>query len=179
MDSTIECLTFAFNAIGYGISPKDFHDITNNDMLKRISPKDIIGYENKNRKNVPPCGYQIFFPQLHKLWQSHKNLINTIMEQHDVSKHRETIYVGGRCRLDAPENFFESLGIPNDPSIRSQYWPLAEIILKNNPKIPNIDRQTQEVKDFRYLENLIIDFEEFIKQTGICALSDIQKIFQK
>jgi hypothetical protein len=179
MDSAIECLTFALNAIGYAISPKHFRDITSNYILKKISPKDIIGYENKkNRKDVPPPGYENFFPNLHKLWQSHEGLINTIMEQHDVSKHRETIYVGGQCRLDVPENFFESLGTPDDPSIRGQYWPMAEIILKNDPKIPNIDRQTQEVKDFIYLENLIMDFEKFIKQTGICALSDIQEYFK-
>jgi len=174
MDSSIECLTFALNSLGYAIANNDFCDISGGNKLKRISPKNIIGDKNdKNLINKPLPGYKKYFPTLEKLWRDKIQLIEIIMEQHDVSKHRETIFEGGKCRLDAPINFYETLGVSNEPAIRSRFWPMAEIILRNNPKMPRIQRKPQEISDFKYLEDLMLEYSDFIEKTGEYLLRDL------
>jgi hypothetical protein len=77
---------------------------------------------------------------LQSLWQSERSLLDRIVEQHDVSKHRQTIFAGGRARSDPPIGFYESLGIPDTPKIRAQFWPMAEIKLQNEPRLPRAAR---------------------------------------
>ena len=58
MDSAVECLTFAFNALGFAALPEGFRDTTEPKSLMRISPKDI--HEMSGYKNVYP-NLQILF----------------------------------------------------------------------------------------------------------------------
>ncbi len=118
MDSTIECMTFALNALGNCVAAADFRDVTDERALRRISPLDILG--DKGRKPpVPPLpGYGKYFPSLQAHWQNCRTFIQLIADQHDVSKHRETIFQGGQLRDDAPSGFYESLGVASDDQRR-------------------------------------------------------------
>ena len=115
MDSAVECLTYALNALGYALATNSFRDVSDAKELKKINPKDIIGDNSANPPRPSLAGYVKFFPKLASLWQSKSTMLNHIFELHDVSKHRQTICVGGRLRSDPPPGFYESLGILNNP----------------------------------------------------------------
>lgn len=176
MDSFIECISFALNALGYCASNKqNFRDITSDRGLKSISPFDILGRTNTNPPQPYLSEYDTYFPQVRKYWESKKDIIDVIFEQHDVSKHRETIFVGGRSRTTPPPGFFESIGLNPDPSINIEstvFWPMEEIIIKNDPKIPKKDRRTQPAKNHITLEWLVPEFKEFAEKTGELAIND-------
>jgi hypothetical protein len=123
LDSAIECLTFALNTLGYAAMPSSFRNVSDVRALKRIGPKDLLGDPLANPPRPPLAGYCTIFPNVQLLWQSEHILLNRIVEQHDVSKHRQTIFVGGMARLDPPIGFYESHGIPDDEAIRVQFWP--------------------------------------------------------
>ena len=174
MDSAVECITFALNAFGFCASNnKSFWDVTESKKLKKISPYDIIGRRNTTPPKPPLAEYDIYFPKVKQYWESKIDLLNTVFEQHDVSKHRETIFSGGMCRNDPPPGFFESLGIQEDDSSKKAiFWPMKEIIIKNNPKVPRVDRAPTPVDEQVLLEDLISEFKEFIEETGLKAMQD-------
>jgi hypothetical protein len=117
-------------------------------------------------------GYKTVFPTLQSYWQSKRNVIAIIIEQHDVSKHRETIFEGGKARSDPPPGFYESLGIAGNDEMKWMYEPMAEIILRNNPKSAYVDRKPQEVKDFIMLKSIADDFVKFIRESGKLSFQD-------
>ena|SRR5438093_3140920 len=174
LDSAIECLAFALNALGYAAIPSSFRDVSDERALRQISPKDLLGDPLANPSHPPLAGYATIFPNVQSLWQSELLLLNRIVEQHDVSKHRQTIFVGGMARLDPPIGFYESLGIPDDAAIRAQFWPMAEIILQNDPKLPWATRTPQPAADHVHLETVATEFVDFIRGTGNAALTDAQ-----
>ncbi|WP_286619187.1 hypothetical protein [Variovorax sp. J22R115] len=133
MDSALECFTYALNALGYGFAPDQFVDITSEKALRAIAPTNIIGSDSR----APVKGYELFFPELQRHWKDSRELIAQIMDLHDVSKHRSTIFVGGRMRNDAPSGFFEYMQVPDDRARRSDFAPMAEIILMPEPKLPS------------------------------------------
>ena len=94
MDSTIECLVFALNAIGFAKSKSDFCDITDPMALRQISPKNILGGSSSDKQNPRP-GYQRHFPRLVAHFKANEALLARIFEYHDVSKHRSAISAGG------------------------------------------------------------------------------------
>lgn len=172
MDSAIECLTYAINALGYAVAPSSFRDITSDKTLRQISPKDILG----ELTSLPPhpliSGYSVLFPELQSHWQTHRKLLAIIIDQHDVSKHRETIFTGGMSRLDPPEGFYEALGIGDDPAEQSIYWPMAEIILRQNPKATRASRKSQNAENSILLESVAGDFCQFINRSGELLFQD-------
>lgn len=174
MDSFIECVTYALNALGFCASSETgFRDVTCEKGLKRISPYDILGRLNSNPPQPYLSEYDKYFPGVRKYWESKKDLINMIFEQHDVSKHRETIFVGGKCRTTPPLGFFESIGIdPKNSSQNALFWPMEEIIIKSDPKIPRKDRTPQPAEGRVLLEILVPEFQKFVEKTGELALSD-------
>jgi len=174
MDSAIECFTFALNALGCIVAPADFRDVTHARKLRKICPYDIIGNAHLARQPViqPLVGYSKIFPKLQEYWLQHTALIEKIKEQHDVSKHRKTIYNAGETQLDPSTGFYENMGIPNDPMIRALYRPMAEIILEKDPKQPNITRTPQTLSDQVLLEDLSMEFLEFVNETGRTTLAD-------
>jgi hypothetical protein len=170
MDSAIECFTFALNALGYGVSPSDFKNITDVKSLRGICPQNILG-NNRARPPIPPLlGYNNYFHLLQKHWQNNENLLCTIRDQHDVSKHRKTIFLGGQVRNDPPPEYYELLGIQNDP-IKKQFLshPMAEILLDPDPKESTINRQIPN--NFK-LEPIAEEFCEFINVSGQKAYED-------
>ncbi len=177
MDSFIECITYALNALGYSASGKtEFRDVTCIKSLKRISPCDILGRPNTNPPQSYQKEYDTYFPKVRKYWESKKDLINIIFEQHDVSKHRETIFIGGKCRTTPPSGFFESIGIdPNNSSQRTLFKPMEEIIIKRDPKNPKINRTPQPIEGRVLIESLVPEFQEFVEKTGVLALLDAKR----
>lgn len=172
MDSAIECLTFTLNALGYAAATDSFRDVSDAKALKKISPKDILGDPSASTPLPPLVGYTTIFPKVMSLWQSKRTLLNRIIELHDVSKHRQAIYEGGMQRLDPPLGFYESLGIPDAPFFQSQFWPMAEIILPNNPKIPWVKKNAQPAEECILLETLAAEFVDFIHATGDTAFNE-------
>jgi hypothetical protein len=174
MDSAFECLTFALNAIGWVAMPTGFRDVTDAKALRQISPLDILG----NTATIPPtkplAGYRAVFPTLQAAWQNDAPLIGRVRNLHDVSKHRRTIFVGGQARLDPPDGFYEALGLSEDPRLRAPLWPMAEIILQEDPKTPAVHRTPKAVRQSDLLENLVPSFAVLISATGTAALGDAQ-----
>jgi len=180
MDSALECLIFALNALGWAAKPSGFWDVTDARTLRRIGPLDILGDPTRTPPLAPKPGYTTIFPSLQASWQSQEPLLAQIRDLHDVSKHRQTIYVGGQGRLDTPAGFYESLGIPEESShredliLRTLLCPAAEIILKPDPKAPSLQRLAQPVRQRDLLEDLVPSFADFISNSGAAALADAQ-----
>lgn len=174
MDSALECLIFALNSLGWVVMPAGFRDVTDTKALKRISPLDILGDATKTPPIAPLAGYQTVFPAIQGAWQNEAQLITQVRDLHDVSKHRRTIYVGGQARLDPPDGFFEALKLPENVGSRTLFLPMAEIILKEYPKLPLVQRTPKAVRQGELLENLVPTFATLIKITGMAALSDAQ-----
>lgn len=178
MDSALECFTFALNALGWATMPSGFRNVMDAGELRCISPLDVLGNPTRTPPVPPKLGYTSMFPSFQTLWQSHVKLISQIRNLHDVSKHRQTIYVGGQRRLDAPPSFYQSLGIPEqsndreDSTLRTLLCPDAEIILKPEPKSPSIQRSAQPINRRDLLENLVPSFRQFINTSGQSALAD-------
>lgn len=170
MDSAIECLTFTLNALGYVAAPGSFRDVSDASALKKISPKDILGDPLVNPSRSPLDGYATIFPNVMSLWQSKSALLNRIIEQHDASKHRQAIYVGGMMRLDPPLGFYESLGISDDSLSYSEFQPMAEIILPNDSKLPWVERKPKPIEGL--LKTVSAEFVDFIQDTGDAAFND-------
>ena len=167
MDSAIECLTFALNALGYAASPDEFLSVTDEKQLRQIKPKNIYGTGSQAVE-----GYKTYFPQLKAYWEASQNLMEAIADQHDVSKHRSTIDRGGKHRLDPPPGFFEKLGIENDPGEKLLHSPMEEIILPTQPKKPLSQQRLAESRDFAKLEELVERFCLFVNMSGEKALLD-------
>lgn len=169
MDSAIECFVFMLNALGWAIAPDQFLDVTDGKTLKRIAPRNIVGTQSV-------LGYSTYFPSLQRHWAAHTELLQMITDQHDVSKHRTAISQGGQHRSDAPAGFYESLGIPDDPSARFLFWPMAEILLMPNPKGPVASRTPTSADQCPMLEQLAEQFCAFMNLSCDKALDDAATI---
>ena len=138
MDSALECLVYALNGLGFAYAPNSFRDVTDKKALARVNPRDLLGDPNADPPRVPLSGYDDVYPGVCELWRSHRDVIDRVIELYDVSKHRRTIYIGGRMRGDAPPLFFESLGVPEKH--RHRYAPAELVTLDPFPKEPDVIR---------------------------------------
>jgi hypothetical protein len=175
MDSAIECITFALNALGFCAVPTSFWDVSETSAIRSVSPFDILGKDDANPPRPPLGGYAKIFPSVQSYWKSCKKILFVIFEQHDVSKHRETIYMGGQLRLDPPPGFYESIGLSDDSSQRTLFSPMKEIILRHEPKTPHAKRVSQPRENLALLEELVPQFRDFILGTGLLALKDAKQ----
>jgi len=172
MDSSLECFVFALNALGYAAAPDGFRSVTERKALQNVFPRDIIGTVSANKIKNQLAGYEKVFPTTRKYWMEKRALIDAICELHDVSKHRHTIFWGANKSTDPPRGFYEQLGIAGMRDEEMRYWPDAEIILRNNPKAPEVDRSPDRRKDWPTLEALAGEFVRFVNQTGSLVLTD-------
>lgn len=170
MDSALECFTFALNAFGYAGFPSDFRDVTDEHAQRQINPLDITRDQSSSPEPLP--GYAKAFPTVQQHWRAHSLLIAKIRDLHDVSKHRRTIFIGGQGRLDTPEGFYGALGVPDDSALRTLFLPMAEILLKPDPKVPTVARTPKPRQELELLEQLVPEFAHFISKTGELALHD-------
>lgn len=170
MDSAIECMVFALNALGYAADLTQFLDVTNEKKLRQVSPYNILGKPPTHSN--PVKGFDTYFPSLKSYWHENQDLIYIISEQHDVSKHRSAIFSGGKIRTDPPPGFFEGLGIENNGGEQIRVSPWAEIILTRQPKIPWRQRKLRDCKDVKKLEDIVEEFCTFINICGLKAVED-------
>lgn len=96
MDSMLECLVFALNAVGYAKSKTDFRNITDAKALKRICIIDVYDLPQAGAREV--AGYRKFMPRFVKCWENWNPLIARIADYHSVSKHRSATATGGHYR---------------------------------------------------------------------------------
>lgn len=178
MDSAIECLTFALNGLGYAALPGEFRDVTDRNALRFISPQDILGHPRSKSPRSLLTGYSRIFPTLQDLWQSQNKLLAAVFEQHDVSKHRQTIYSGGMARLDPPPGFYEALGIKGDTAKEALFWPSAEIILRDDPKAPPHERSSQPQSQLDLLEDVAEKYCALINESGELSCADARANIQ-
>ena len=171
MDSAVECFVFGINGLGNAVAPKEFLDVTDDKDLRRVAPWNVLG----NKGQSPMVGYTHYFPSLQAYWQESRDLLDTITEQHDVSKHRSTIYQGGRHRADPPSGFYEALEIENVPDAQFRFWPMAEIILRPEPKTPLSKRKPVAQGSVKKLETVAETFCEFINTSCLKAFDDARK----
>jgi len=174
MDSAIECMVFSLNALGYIADSTQFYDVTDVRALRRINPYNILGRPPKYTKDFL-SGYDTYFPNLKKYWQENRDLIQIISEQHDVSKHRTTIYKGGKINSKPPPGFFKKLGIENDKEMQWLYSPMEEIILIRQPKTPWRQRENEKYQPPPLLETIAEEFCTFINTCGEKALKDAKR----
>jgi len=164
MDSSFECFTFALNALGCAANAGEFQSITDHRALKAIKPDNIVGA-------TPRPGYAKYFPSVQALWMSRKELIGTVIDQHDVSKHRSSIFRGGKVRVDPPVGLLEALGLQDDPR-RFAIAPMEQIILIADPKKPPATRGPVPLSEQLSFELLVHEFAKLIESTGSEALKD-------
>lgn len=179
MDSALECFTFTLNALGFGLLGQGFIDITNDKKLKGINPRNVIGNKRANPLTNPESGYQKLFPDLQKYWLEKEELILSIMEQHDVSKHRTQIIKGGKCRLDAPNGFYEKINIDIKPEFQFLFWPIERIYLRANPKFAYSKRTPDNQIKTNSLEWVVEQYAEFLNMTVSKAVENLKEYLKK
>lgn len=170
MDSAIECMAYSLNALGYIADSMQFHDVTDVKTLKKISPYNILGRPPNYTRGLL-SGYDAYFPNLKKYWQENRDLIQIIAEHHDVSKHRTTIFRGGKINNNPPPGFLKKLGIENDKEMQMLIYTMEEIILIHQPKTPWRQR-TRAHQPPQLLETIAEEFCTFINTCGEKALKD-------
>lgn len=173
MDSAVECFIFALNALGNSAFSSEFRDITQPGALRRISPSDIL-----DTNATLFTAYSKHFPKVQSLWTANADLLQIIRDCHDVSKHRSTIFTGGKCQTNAPEGFWEMLGLQNNLDAQWQFWPMEEIILTRNAKLPTVQRVPTPVSQQVLLEDVAERFVDFINDTVKLALEDAKCSFK-
>lgn len=176
MDSALECLIFSLNAFWQVIYPNKFYKIDNENELKKISPKNITQETFKEIKLEIYIGYKELFPELQKYRDTKKEIQNIIFSNHDVSKHRHSIYMSWLCNITPPNGFYESLGIKGNKEEEHQYRPMKEIPLYKNPKVT---LEKQDSKNTMLLEDIIPAFFEFIDNSWKKILQDLNNYFEK
>ena len=167
-DSALECFVYALNALGYATDPALFCDITKASKLKKIAPRNIIG----DKSHKPLAGYKKYFPLVQDEWTRNEALLRKIVDLHDVSKHRRTIYTGGQMRQDSPPGFFEGLGI-TDKSIQVLFWPAKEVILMFDPKLEGKPVPLRP-EDYEKLEDIAPLYCKFINKISKLAAKDVK-----
>jgi hypothetical protein len=173
MDSALNCLTFALNALGYVVDPAGFQDITTSGSLHQISPMDILGRPGHPSKPAPLSGYARVFPRLQNLWLGEQDLITNIRDFHHVSKHRQSVWTGGQAQRNAPPGFYERAGISADHPLAVVYHPAAETILKHDPRSPRVARQQVAREEHEVLEQLVPRFAGLIDESSARLLADV------
>ena len=175
MDSAIECFVFMLNALGYAAMPDKFRNVTNPRSLRAVNLLDILGKLDGTTPDPQKAGYAAVFATLQSHWWATRDLMSTIIDQHDASKHRHTIYTGGRLRPDPPDGFFERLDVRDDPTAKSLLCPHAEILLGNAPKDPKVNRKPIAFEERVVMEDIVDSFRAFINRSCVLARDDARR----
>lgn len=166
MDSAFECLVFALNAFGQARQSSGFRSVTDEGALRRISPRDIIG-------SPPLSGWLDLFPQFQRHCISHMPLLTIITDNHDVTKHRQAGFSGGKVCMDPPPGFYERLGLPDKHPARTIIAPMQEVLIPLHPKLP-LEAQSSDLAAWTRLEKVIEEFRQFINE-AVCLANDDTK----
>ncbi len=167
MDSALECLVFALNAFGQAVDKSGFRDVSDEKELLRISPRDVFG-----PKAIP--GWGQIYPTFKKQLVESEPLLAILIDNHDVSKHRQHTFSGGKRRNDAPEGYLEQFGMSRDDPRRFVISPMESVLIPKAPKLP-MDDQPSELSEWTTLEALIDDFSRFMESVRVVAAQDALK----
>lgn len=167
MDSAFECLVFGLNALGQAKSPDTFRTVNSERALRQISPRDLIGEK-------PLQGWTLLFPRFQRHCRSNEKLITLVVENHDVTKHRQGGFRGGTLRSDPPEGFFEELGIGVDHFLRDQIAPMASVLIPLRPKLPQ-DEMPNELTEWTKLEEVMAEYRLFLSEALCLAAQDVRR----
>jgi hypothetical protein len=173
MDSAFECTVFALNALGQARQPTGFRTVTDEGALRRISPRDVTG----TAQTPPLPGWLALFPRFQHHCVDHSALLTLVADNHDVTKHRQSGFAGGKIRSDPPHGFYERLGVPDGHPLRSLIAPMQEILMPLRPKLP-MEARSSDLADWTHLEQVIEDFRRFINEAVCLANSDAQATLQ-
>lgn len=174
MDSAFECLVFALNALGQARDTSGFRDVTDDIALRKIAPRDVIGAATTGQ---PLAGWLNLFPTFQRHCASNSKLLSLIVENHDVTKHRQSGFEGGKVRSDPPPGFFERLGIPEGHPTRHLIAPMQEVLLPLEPKLP-MDARSPKLADLTRLELVIPQFRQFVNDAICLANADAHSTFK-
>ncbi len=170
MQSTFECMVYMLNALGFGVSPSEFFDVSSKDELRSIAPRLLLDPHNTCGKSLAKS-YDRWFPSFLEHWEKNQHFIAVVQENHDVSKHRGRIFIGGELRKDPPTGFWESLAITEDDPRRQVLAPFTELLLAPQSKIPRLQRSSR-LEDAVRLECLFPWFLKFVEESGLRILAD-------
>ncbi len=172
MDSAIECFTFMLNALGQAVDRTAFRDISTTKGLRNIGPRDIIG----TTADKPMSGYERLFPSLQAYWLENTELLELIMANHDVSKHRHSPPQSVQARQDPPAGYFEAMGIVGSDfaSIieRGKRTPAKVVSLSKKPRLPISDADSKEVTSLEEIER---KFGPFLPRSFCLAFEDARQ----
>ncbi len=73
-------------------------------------------------------------------------------------------------QTDAPSGFWDQLNITEEN--RHHFFPVHEVILGNDLRLPLEKRKQQAVSDLVYLEDIADEFFSFVSQTGSTIIHD-------
>jgi hypothetical protein len=104
-------------------------------------------------------------------------LCTLVADNHDVTKHRQAGFSGGRLRSDPPPGFFESLGVPEGELRRSLLAPMQQVLIPLRPKLPT-EARSSDLADWTQLEQVIEAFQKFINEAVCLANRDAQATLQ-
>lgn len=172
LDSCVECYVFMLNALGYCTSPADFKNITDAKELRDIRPSIILGNARANPPEQPLAGFIQIFPSVVSHWQANANLLNVVVEQHDVSKHRKQNFSGGEVNMVPPKGLFKALGLRDGDAATITLYPMKKILLEPDPKTPTSKKPQYKHEDLLILEDLVPDYVKFINETAALAVTD-------
>lgn len=137
--------------------------------LRKISPRDVTGPGD----GLPLAGYVKYYPTFQNRLLASTELIRLIVDNHDVSKHRQSSFRGGTLRNDSPLGFFEIRGLPVGDLRRPLITPMQEVIVPKEPKLP-MEARPNHADSWTKLETIISDFRTFIETAIACAGADVR-----
>jgi hypothetical protein len=168
MDSAIECYVYMLNALGYGVNNNQFRSIRDAKQLRKIDPLNVIGDPEKHKTRIV-SGYNLYFPRLKSYMRSKRLLVNIIMELHNVSKHRRSVFAGGNRDVDMAKKMSELTN--TDVSDTILLAPYKTIITENDPR--SLYSSTFRRKSISF-EKLVINFTRFINKCFTETLFDVK-----
>ena len=164
MDSALECLVFALNALGQIVLSAGFPDVRDVDALRTISPSAVI-----TEPKAKP--WRTVFPSFQAHMLASQPAINIIVDNHDVSKHRHPGIMGGKARSDAPVGWFERRGVGPDSPLRVVIAPMEYVNIQKDPKVP-MDQLPTDHSGWTSLEPIVEDFLAMMRKACELALAD-------
>ncbi|MEE8290636.1 MAG: hypothetical protein V3R80_04065 [Candidatus Tectomicrobia bacterium] len=172
MDSTLECMIFMLNALGFAAGPHDFLNVADEKEIRHVDPRNV-DETDKWRGKILADSYKNYFPGFADHWLAHKKSVwEVIRDNHDISKHRSQIGSSGKVRSDAPDGFWTKHGVP--PGLEVVFSP-AEITHLSpalDVKLPRKSRKETRPEERISLEALTPQFCEFLRTSGVCILND-------
>ena len=161
--STIECLVYAANALGYAVAPDDFLSVDDAKQLRRISPLDLYGRDRRP-------GYERHLANFTHAMVSHERVLNRLSDLHSVSKHRRAVAAGGTMdtRLQsALEPLLGEMAIAY--ALERATW--ADILLDSAPKQPLVELDpTREPVRLATVES---DYREVLHACAVGLHADV------